>query len=175
MTTEHWNVVRQAPHYEVSNLGKVRRSDTGRNLSLTIRANGYVSVPLVVAGGTKKRFYVHRLVADAFIAKIADGMQVNHMNFIRHDNAWTNLEIVTCAQNAAHSKAAGRLAAIGSNTPIGEASCRSKLKEAEVLRMRQMHASGVLKVDLSRIFGISKSQVCDIVELRSWRRQGLPG
>jgi hypothetical protein len=166
---EKWLTTTVSDDYEVSDLGRVRRKDTGRILAIKPRANGYVSVMLSVKPKVKRRFYVHRLVAMAFLGGIPDGKQVNHKNFIRSDNRDSNLEVVTCLQNAAHSKRNGRLAAIGSNTPRGEASCRSKLTLEQIRAIRRLAASGAPKAQLGRQFGVCKQQIKNIVTGISWR------
>ena len=93
--------------YQVSTLGRVKslaRVRKGKNNSLvpitekimktrTKVANGrqrpYVDVCL--RNGAKrnicgKQKLVHRLVADAFIKKLEDGDQVDHINGIHYDN-----------------------------------------------------------------------------------------
>ena len=166
---ECWKIVVGAPAYSVSSEGRVQRLDTGRMLSLTPRPNGYVNVSLSVSPGRKVRFYVHRLVAQAFIGDLTGGMQVNHKNFVRSDNSAANLEIVTCAENAAYSNRAGRHAIIGRNTPRGENSCRSKLNAAQVDEIRAMRARGALLGAVAAQFGISKTQVSNIINGKSWR------
>jgi len=155
--------------YCVSDLGRVKRIDTGRLLTLTPRKNGYVSVSLSIAVGIKKRFYVHRLVAAAFVGDLSAGMQVNHIDFQRNNNAACNLEIVTCKENAEHSKAAGRLKVIGKNTPFGDLSSSSKLKSDQVADLRMKRANGHSLRELSLAFGVCKSQVSNIVSGKSWR------
>lgn len=163
-----WAVVQVNPLYEVSDAGRVRRIDTGRTLDPNPRVNGYISVSLSGDAG-KRRFYVHRLVADAFLGGCPAGLQVNHINFNRADNRAANLEVVTCAQNAAHSKAAGRTVDNGRNTPRGDASPNSKLNSQQVANIRALVAEGALKARVARQFGITKQQIANIVERRSWR------
>ena len=151
-----WKTVSLNALYEVSDGGVVRRP------------NGYISVSLSDADGKKTRHYVHRLVAAEFLGG-CDGLQVNHLNFDRADNAASNLEVVTCAENAMHSKRAGRYAGNALNAPRGEASCRSKINSMQARQIRERVSVGERKAHVARDYGITKQQVANIVNMVSWR------
>lgn len=107
-------------HYEVSNLGKVRSLSgvvkrgsgyywkNGRVLRQQVNNHGYLYVYLRF-GGCKK-FYVHRLVAEAFVANNdpAKNAVVNHIDFNPTNNKADNLEWTTDKGNVHHSIRAGR-------------------------------------------------------------------
>ena len=64
---EVWRLCRDAPLYEVSNLGRVRNQST----SVEQRAhlvNGYHRVKLYLGGGGRKAFLISRLVASEFVS-----------------------------------------------------------------------------------------------------------
>lgn len=107
--------------YEVSNLGNVRRTAFIRHehysntyqlvrkvktLTPTDNGNGYkiVGFPLNTEKGIKSRnFYVHRLVAKAFIENSENKPEVNHKDHDRGNNCVDNLEWVTDKENTAYS------------------------------------------------------------------------
>jgi hypothetical protein len=60
--------------------------------------NGYVYVNLSKDGQAKK-FYIHRLVAEAYIPNPEGKEQVNHKNEVKTDNYINNLEWATCKEN----------------------------------------------------------------------------
>jgi hypothetical protein len=66
--------------------------------------NGYKSVGI----GHKRTHLVHRLVAQAFIHNPNNLPQVNHKNFIRHDNHVENLEWCTADDNRLHAVLGGK-------------------------------------------------------------------
>lgn len=116
MTDEEWrDVADYEGIYQVSNLGRVRTfrrksgfvgfelSDEPRPMSLIPHGNGYLYVSLR-KGDKRKNYYVHRLVARAFIGEIPDGYVVNHLDYNRSNNSADNLEIVTQRENVEHSK-----------------------------------------------------------------------
>ena len=82
--------------YKISNFGNVRRYGRKQNLRCTER-NGYFVVHL--SNGTAKWFYVHRLVALAFIPNPDALPQINHKNEIKTDNRAENLEWCTAHYN----------------------------------------------------------------------------
>ena len=89
--------------YEVSNLGRMRNAHTGQVLRLRKGRKGYFDV-LLQYKGQEKRFYVHKLVATAFVEGWREGLEVNHKNGIKTDNRAENLEWVTHSQNHQHAR-----------------------------------------------------------------------
>lgn len=90
MTNAAWVEVEDFPSYMVSDLGEVVNIKYGRPLKPRPNAHGYMRVALS-EGGVAKQFYVHRLVADAFIEGYLDGMHVKHKDGDRSNNALENL------------------------------------------------------------------------------------
>lgn len=166
---EQWKGVSVNDAYLVSSLGAIKSLKSGRILSPAPRPNGYISVSLSDEDGRKTRFYVHRLVAEAFCGGIADGQQVNHLNFKRSDNRSSNLEVVSHRQNIDHSLIAGHYTGQGKNSPVGASSCAAKLNEHKVAVIRQRYALGDSKSQLAREFGVVKQQISNIVKRVSWK------
>lgn len=89
--------------YQISNFGNVFSSAINRILVPAI-SNGYYTVYLSMNDGTRKCFYIHRLVAQAFIQNTNPYVlvEVNHKNLFRDDNFELNLEWVTKQENIEH-------------------------------------------------------------------------
>ena len=97
---EEWKQINNYDNYEVSNLGNVRNSKTGRMLKLTCRG-GYLFTGLCKNSNTKT-CPVHRLVALAFIDNPENKPQVNHKDKNRSNNNVCNLEWSTASENNIH-------------------------------------------------------------------------
>lgn len=86
--------------YKISNKGKVR--STGGILTPTDNGKGYLIIGLC-KNGKRKNFYIHRLVAEAFIDNPEKKPVVNHKDYNTRNNDVNNLEWVTQKENIAHS------------------------------------------------------------------------
>lgn len=126
--------------YEVSNLGNVRSLDRyaphnhgykqkikGKVLKQHDNTRGYMYVGLW-KNGKQKKFYVHRLVAQAFIPNTDNLPEVNHKDEIKSNNCVYNLEWVTSKENANYGSRIERF----SNKLKGR-----KLSEETKQKMRQ--------------------------------------
>ena len=58
------------------------------------KTNGYL-----FANINKKKVYLHRFIYEDFHGPIPDGLFIDHINMVRHDNRIENLRLVTGSQN----------------------------------------------------------------------------
>lgn len=117
---ETWRPVPGYSGYEVSNKGRVRsverikrqmsrwghtveRRMGGKILSPLDNGKGYLVVGLRSADGVRRNFYIHRLVAEAFIERKKGSDYVNHKDFNTKNNSIDNLEWVTQRENVLYS------------------------------------------------------------------------
>lgn len=108
----------------------------------------------------RKKVYVHRLVAEAFLGPIPKGMEVNHKDSCRSNAHADNLEIVTHTENMRHCFRNG----LGH---LGEKCSAAKLNAKQVLRIRELR--GLLTTrQIARAFGISPGHVSMIWNQLSW-------
>ena len=105
---EEWKPIKNYEElYQVSNLGRVKRIVFINNICKKAKEKilkqrktnaGYLQVCLCKSGKTR-RFYVHRLVADAFIPNTDNLPQVNHKDEDKANNNADNLEWCTILYN----------------------------------------------------------------------------
>ncbi|PFO76643.1 hypothetical protein COJ86_00255 [Bacillus cereus] len=92
--------------YEVSNTGKIRSLNylkTGTISEMSPhKKEGYKRIELCKKG-MRKKFYVHRLVAEAFIENPEQKEFINHVDGNKSNNCSWNLEWVTCRENNIHA------------------------------------------------------------------------
>jgi hypothetical protein len=154
-------------NYEVSDAGRVRRSAAGRKtwagrlLKPSLMAIGYEAVRPTV-NGKNVHFYVHDLVAMAFIGLKPTGASVNHINGIKTDNRPSNLEYVTHAENMRHA-ADNELMVRGEDHP------GHKMTEDGVRQLRADRASGLSYSKLAAKHGIAICTAYQIVQKKYWR------
>lgn len=96
-----WREIKQNTNYIVSDDGRVRRIGSNKDHSVMIR-NGYEVIDLY-CGSVRRRFRVHRLVADAFIPNPYNKPEVNHIDGNKRNNRVDNLEWVTRQENIRHA------------------------------------------------------------------------
>lgn len=89
--------------YSISSMGRIKSNRSGKFLSTNSRAgSGYVSACIHI-NGERKQTTIHRLVADAFLEREEGKDEVNHINGIKTDNRYFNLEWVSRSENVNHS------------------------------------------------------------------------
>jgi len=105
--------------YQISNLGKVRslnRYVKSKNNSIKLLKSKRMTISIYDVGyeyiclskkGKRIKHKIHRLVALAFIPNPNNKPEVNHINGIKHDNNYLNLEWATSSENQQHAYRTG--------------------------------------------------------------------
>jgi hypothetical protein len=109
----------------------------------------------------KRHFYVHRIVAAAFIGPCPEGYEVNHKDGNKNNAAVSNLEYVTPRQNAVHA-----VNVLGHHR--GEHHHWAKLKEDDVRAIRNLAGSGCPVKQIARQFGVSLATTYKVISRETW-------
>lgn len=178
---EVWTPVtdpRFAPFYLVSSEGRVRsldrlvREQTGKErmhkgrIVIPKKTGAYLGVSLFHEGqGT--RFYLHRLVAEAFLPNPENKPCVNHINFNHSDNHVSNLEWVTYQENSAHAVSHGRF---GCGNPVkGSSHPSARLTEQDVIDLRLTWQPGSSITALAHRYGVTNRALYQALCDRTWK------
>lgn len=108
--------IRTCDHVQLSRNRKTYRICSGQIVRQHQNRQGYLKVHLY-RGNERKSFFVHRLVAEAFVRGYASGLVVNHLNEIKSDNRAINLEWCTPKENANYGTARQRQSEAMTNNP----------------------------------------------------------
>lgn len=104
---EQWRPIPgTAGAYEASDLGRIRRVDSGRIRKGSPNTKGYLNIRLTENGAMVTRT-VHRLVLTAFVGPRQPGTEANHKNADKTDNRLANLEYISHQDNLQHAWALG--------------------------------------------------------------------
>lgn len=122
---------------------------------------GYPELSLRILG-KRKRFFVHRLVARAFVAGYREDLCVNHINGIKTDNRAENLEWVTLARNSEHQWETGLVDLRGDAHPT------RKLSSGKVRIIRDLLALGATANSLAVLLEVSPSLIDLIRDGKRW-------
>lgn len=122
--------------------------------------NGYLAVNLY-KDGKCKHFYIHRLVAEAFLENKNNCKEVNHIDCNKTNNSVENLEWCNRVRNLKHSYENGL-------KRKGELHGMSKLKNNEVEEIRKQLGRKPQK-ELANEFNVSQSTISAIKTGRLWK------
>ena len=101
MNEVEWIKINNFENYLVSSCGKIKNSDSDKILKPQLTKTGYYQIGLC-KNSKVKNYKIHRLVYEAFINKINDNYQINHIDSNRLNNSLLNLELVTNRENQYH-------------------------------------------------------------------------
>lgn len=166
MEKERWGSLAELNYkYEISNNGRFRRlaqfNQSGVTEYFEPRFNwmGYLTVRASIETEVRKSFFIHRLIAIAFIPNPDSKPCINHINGIKADNRLENLEWCTTAENNDHALRTGLR-----KTKSGPNKKNQKLTEEEI---KDIFVSLKSPKELSIRYNISKGYVRNIKSKRS--------
>ena len=162
---EEWkSVVGYEGLYEVSDWGNVK--------SLNYRKRGYEKI-LIPQSSTKyghlhtylsgktekpKKYYIHRLVAQAFIPNPDNLQDVNHVDGNKQNNCVDNLEWCTRSYNIKHAY------------DIGLRKASNQKLTAEQVEYIRRNPCNLTRYELAQMFDVTYWCICDIYQGKSHKK-----
>lgn len=165
---EEWrSVVGYEGIYSVSSFGRVRRDCGGHGTRGVMRQlKPYPKRGYMLARFDRRLWYIHRLVAEAFIGPRPDRHEVNHINGNKADNRPVNLEYVTHRENMRHAREV-------LNAPLppgvpGEQHWNARLTTDQVRAIRAAYPTQTQRA-IAAQYGVHPAAISDIVCRRKWK------
>jgi len=143
--------------YSVTEDGKIYSHRSERFLELSQKKNGYVYVEFNVNGRVSYH-RVHRLVAEAYIPNIENKPFVNHIDGVKNNNHYRNLEWVTGTENNLHAIESGL---------VDLHDLWEVRRDGELLGTYRGYR------EIIEEFGISKNTIYNSIKLKRPTRNGL--
>lgn len=166
--------------YQVSNLGNVRSVDRQLNdgrkrKGIVLRQytdkDGYKHV-ILYKDSKSKHFFVHRLVAKAFVDNPASLPQVNHKDETRNNNSAENLEWCDAKYNLVYGRHLEKI----SEKISGESHYQHKLTNESVREIRKTYVRGDSEYGqcaLARKYGVCQTVIRNVIVGKTWKRTSL--
>lgn len=158
--------------YAASNLGRIKREGhhlgvigrtwPGKLIEGSTNQDGYL-VMRPYRRPDRRTVAIHRLVALTFLGPCPEGLEVNHIDGNRTNNAVSNLEYVTHHENVLHAWEHGDICRKGENNN------RAKLTEDDVRAIRAAYEAGASTRVLAKQYGLNQSAIWRAVSRKSWK------
>ena len=150
--------------YEINEQGVVRRISTGRIKKSFMRKDGYIGIQLYDRQVKWINYQLHRLIAIAFKPNPHNKKFINHKDSDRANNALSNLEWATAAENVKHGYLSGYATNKGSKNGF------ALLTETQVLEIRHKRIHENLTYQkLATIYGVSYGCIAGIIQRTNWK------
>lgn len=159
-----WATIPDFPNYEISTHGDVRNIRTQLILKPFVTKLGYSQVILRNYLGGKVH-QVHRLVAVTFISNLENKYFVIHIDRIKTNNNIKNLSWNTPKRNYLDYT---KPSMINFSDRRGSKNKNSKLKESDILVIRNLIKEGILFNEIGKRFGVSATSISAIKTNKLW-------
>lgn len=167
-----WIVCADGSIYTPERTSKITRDRNGEPETFSVTYKQKLAKPWIQKGyklvsvsinNKRVKFFVHRLVAMAFVDGYSPELSVNHINGDKLDNRPENLEWITLAENTKHQWKTGLVDLRGENSPT------HKLSQNQVIHIRKALRAGVSANSLSIIAGVDPSTIYLIEKGKRWK------
>ena len=160
-----WGKLDPEDNYWISIDGQVKSTWSGKErlLKLSTGSNGYLNFGYY-KDGKKTTLEVHRCVAKVFLGdRSSEGLYALHKDGNSLNNNVENLYWGTHEQNMMDMIRHGTVARLQ-----GEKHGRSKLKEADIYKIRELRLTGMSQQKIAAIFDVNRSLISDILLGKRW-------
>jgi hypothetical protein len=167
-------------YYQISNFGRIRglnrtiidknglrKNLKGKILKPPMASNGYLFFR-PCKNGIITNFLLHRIVAQAFVPNLNNKPEINHKDFNKKNNIYTNLEWCTHSENHKHLFDNGIKNKYFINN-TGSNNGRTKLVESEVRQIKILLANGKKHKDIAKLFNTSTPIIDKISSGQNWK------
>lgn len=176
---EIWKKIDGYEDYSISNTGKImfdgktvidifgkKREYAPHIVAQCVNSSNYKKVVLRNENGSKN-FYVHRLMAQAFIPNPENLPEVNHIDGNKWNNNISNLEWCSVSENSKHAFA-NNLREISAYNKYKVKQNASKLNDLDILAIQVLVDRGIQKKEIAKLFGVYDSVICDLTNGKSY-------
>ena len=161
MEKEIWKQHSDFRDFEFSNHGNFRNVKTGKIMKNSLDG-GYVVTFLYCYSKQKRvRVRIHRIIAELFLEKSQNPNKnhVNHIDGVKNNNLFTNLEWTTNQENIQHSI----------DTGLRKRSSRQKLNEDKVRTIRNLfNDTDINLTQLSKMYDMSDASILRVLKYKTW-------
>lgn len=167
MDGEIWKEIPNWPSHQISSLGRVKSFEKpGYGESIMIQGKhrlGYLKIFSSNVEKGKVGFYIHRLVAEAFVENPDWKAEVNHIGGDKMDNRASELEWCTRKENIRHACKTGLIQA-----RKGIDCNKTKLTVDQVVLLKTKLKLGIPQRKLAKEFNITQSAISLINKGKNW-------
>lgn len=145
--------------YYITEDGVCFNGNSGK-LMATCLEEHYLSVSIIYSGNIRKRKTIHRLVAEAWVDNPFNKPQVNHIDGVKTNNHYSNLEWVTPYENHLHAVKTGLLV-----LRHGENANFAKISNDLSIEIRRLfNKEGYSVNQLSKLFNVHPNTIRKVVK-----------
>lgn len=148
--------------YEVSDDGRIRNANTGREIKQFVGPDGYMRTQ--IAGKTR---LVHRVIAKAYIPEDPEKVFINHKDGNKQNNRADNLEWCTRSENMYHAYSKDL-----KPKPFGTKNGRCRLSDEQVEFIREHYIPGDESYGakaLAKRFGVAPQTISAVNSGQNWK------